>query len=179
MIKSLQKNFDELKALRNDVLKELQTLSETQRTFKPNATTWSINQVLEHLYLSETATEGFIKKKTSGEDKLYQATFKHTWRTFLLKLYLRSSKKFKVPPKAPVEPSGNISFAEITKRWDLLHNDFAVLLNNFDEETANKLIFKHPVAGYFNANQTIRFCYEHIHHHIRQIEALKTQVKDV
>jgi len=177
MIKSLEKNFGELQQLRKEIFDGLQNLTEGQRSFKPDANTWSINQVLEHLYLSETATVEYMKKKTAGGEELYPSTFKHTWRAFLLKLFLRSSKKFKLPPKAPIDPSGKFSFAELTQKWDALRNDFAALLNNFDEATADKLIFRHPRAGYFNARQTIKFSYEHIHHHIRQIEALKAQAK--
>jgi uncharacterized damage-inducible protein DinB len=177
MIKSLEKNFNELQQLQKDIFDGLQGLKEEQRAFKPDAATWSINQVLEHLYLSETATVQYMKKKTSGGEQLYPSTFKHTWRAFLLKLFLRSSKKFKLPPKAPIDPSGKFSFAEITQKWNALRTEFAALLNNFDESTADKLIFKHPRAGYFNARQTIKFSYEHIHHHIRQIEGLKAQAK--
>jgi len=176
MIKSLEKSFGELQQLRKGIFDGLQHLTEAQCAFKPDAYTWSINQVLEHLYLSETATVQYMKKKTGGAEQLHPSTLKHKWRAFLLKLFLRSSKKFKLPQNAPIDPSGKLSYAEITEKWNALRVEFAALLNNFDEATANKLIFKHPIAGYFNAGQTIKFTYEHMHHHLRQIEALKAQL---
>ncbi len=177
MIPSLQKAFSELEQLKAATLKPLETLPEAQRAQKPDAETWSINQVLEHLYLSELATVEYMKKKTGGNETLKPSGFKHFWRSMLLKYFLRSSKKFKLPKTAPIDPSGKIGFDELIEKWKTVRSDFAKLLNQLDEATAEKLIFKHPLAGYFNARQTIRFTYEHFHHHIRQIEALKNTAK--
>lgn len=173
MILELEKRFNSFEELRVETLNAYNNFTKEQLHFKPNADSWSITETFHHLYLSETGTYLYISKKMQSIDELPKSGFKNAWRTFLLKIYLRSNKKFKVPKKAPVNPSGNMAFGDLVEQWNQLRKDFAQQLNQFDVESAKKLTFKHPRIGYINVHQVLTFLEEHFKHHFMQLDAIK------
>ena len=66
MIEKLDKLDKELDAL----FKSLSKYSNEQINLKPNLKKWSIGENLYHLWLTETSTEKYIRKKTSYPDTL-------------------------------------------------------------------------------------------------------------
>lgn len=173
MIFELEKRFNHFEELRVDTLNSFNNLKKEQLHFKPTADSWSITETLHHLYLSESGTYLYMSKKIQSIESLPKSGFKNAWKTFLLKISLRSGKKFKVPSKAPVNPTGDISFGDLVAQWNQLRKDFAQLLNTFDVQSAKKLSFKHPRIGYINAHQVLTFLEEHFKHHLTQLENIQ------
>lgn len=173
MILELEKRFNTFEELRLDTLNSFNNFTKEQLHFKPSADSWSITETLHHLYLSESGTYLYMSKKTQSIHDLPQSGFKNAWKTFLLKISLRSGKKFKVPKKAPVNPTGDISFGDLVAQWNQLRKDFVQLLNTLDVQSAKKLSFKHPRIGYINAHQVLIFLEEHFKHHLKQLEHIQ------
>jgi hypothetical protein len=174
MIFELEKPFNAFEEQRVDLLNSFSNLSKEQLHFKPAPNSWSITETLHHLYLSENGTYLYMGKKLQNVEDLPKSGFKNAWRVFLLKWFLRSNKKFKVPSKANVSPSGDISFGDLVQQWNQLRKDFAQLLDTFDVQSAKKLTFRHPRIGYINAHQVLVFLQEHFNHHLKQLERIKS-----
>lgn len=173
MLKSIEKQFLRFENQRINTLQSLNGLTNEQLSTKPDLESWNLVQVLEHLYLSELASYQYMKKKIETKDSLAKSGFKHAWRTFLLKTILRLPLKFKVPSKAPVNPTGAESFETLVEKWNKLRQDLKILLGNLSEDTAQQLCFKHPRIGYINAFQALSFLREHFNHHTAQIARIK------
>ena len=173
MIFELEKPFHAFEEQRVNLLNELGELTKEQLHFKPSPDNWSITETLQHLFLSEQGTHLYMGKKLQNVEDLPKSGFKNAYRVFLLKWFLRSNKKFKVPPRANVAPSGDVSFGDLTEQWNQLRKDFAEQLNTFDVESAKKLTFKHPRIGYINAHQVLVFLQEHFNHHMKQLDRIK------
>jgi hypothetical protein len=174
MILEIEKPFNAFEEQRVDLLNELGKLSKEQLHFKPAPDSWSITETLQHLYLSESGTYQYMGKKLQNVDALPKSGFKNSFRVFMLKMFLRSNKKFKVPPRAGVAPTGDISIGDLTEQWNQLRKDFAHLLDTFDVKSAQKLTFKHPRIGYINAHQVLVFLQEHFNHHLKQLDRIKS-----
>ncbi len=177
MILEIEKAFDSFEELRVNTLKDLDKLSKEQLHFKPLPDSWSITETLHHLYLAELGTYQYMGKKIQVADTLQKSGFKHAWNTFLLKIFLRSPLKFKLPKKAPIVPTGNISYGDLTAQWNQLRKDFLELLHHFDAASSQKLLFKHPIAGYINAHQALSFLAEHFKHHLKQLARIQHDAK--
>ena len=84
-----------------------------------------------------------------------------------LKLALKSNKRFKAPSVLPV-PS-NSSKEKSLKAWNKTRETLNDLFIGLDPSLYKKEIFRHPIAGYLNAEQTLHFINDHMNHHEKQI----------
>ena len=56
--------WDDLEAVRADVLREVEGLSQAQADWKPSAADWSLGEIVHHLTISEVATGKLTTKLT-------------------------------------------------------------------------------------------------------------------
>lgn len=174
MIVPVEKKFKEIEAQRKSLLDEIAKLSHAQQNFKPSPEAWSILQVLNHLVYAETNTVKYMHKKMQGIATVEKAGVSAKVRLFALNTFLRSPLKFKAPKAAlPVQEDVYI-FDNLRKQWDEVRSEFGEILDLLNPADADKLIFKHPISGKFNIYQTMSFIHEHIGHHIKQIERIKS-----
>jgi len=81
--------------------------------------------------------------------------------------------KYEAPAAAQFQPREYYDFKEIEAEWNELRAEWQEFLDEFDKESAEKLLFKHPLMGRFNLEQTLRFMYEHVDHHRAQIKRIQ------
>jgi len=172
MILLVEKEVASLEKYHQELLDEIDTLTEEQLIFKPDANSWSIIEVLEHMYLTEKGTFLYIKKQTKRADELKKAGLKSKFNSFVLNRALASTHKYKVPVKQAL-PTAELNLEELKEKWDSLRELGKKALDMIDVNLANKLIFKHPVAGMLNIIQTLRFLEAHFNHHLKQIARIK------
>ena len=172
MNQKLLKNFNQLEQQKTELLQLLDNLSTEKYTLSPAPGKWSIAEILTHLLTAEQLTLGYMRKKNSVIKDLENSGWSSTLRLWVLKVSQRIPLKYKAPKiivsKTPESPS----LEEIKKQWALLRADLKNLLAGIEEADQKKLIFKHTMAGRFNASQAIIFLGEHITHHLPQIKRL-------
>lgn len=137
---------------------------------------WSIQQVLLHLLQVQQATLDMLKNSTKKTEKHKKADMKNRLTFIGLKVALMSNFKFKAP-KMISKVDNQVTLHQIKKEWKGVQESFYQFLNEFPEQFQNKLILKHPVAGWLTLNQAIDFLLDHLKHHRRQIELLYSQVE--
>ncbi|MEW9673476.1 DinB family protein [Ammoniphilus sp. 3BR4] len=157
---------DNLYETRNNLVKEITSLSYTQFNGRPGMNKWSIAQVCHHLVLVEQAT---IKAIAWGLKEV-DNTQKERKNIHLI---LDRTKKIKAPNI--VEP--DVEPFEVQSIIDLL-NDSRKKLLTFLSTIEDKSILaeksvKHPAFGELPLDQWIEQIYLHEKRHIEQIKEIK------
>ncbi len=157
---------DNLYETRNNLVKEITSLSYTQFNGRPDLNRWSIAQVCHHLVLVEQAT---IKAIEWGLKKV-DNTQKERKNVHLL---LDRTKKFKAP--VIVEP--DVEPFEVQSIIDLLNDSrkkFQTFLSTIEDTSIlGEKSCKHPALGELPLDQWIEQIYLHEQRHTEQIKEIK------
>ncbi|MED3552664.1 DinB family protein [Cytobacillus praedii] len=158
---------DNLSETRNNLVKEITILSDTELNSKPDMDMWSIAQVCHHLVLVEEATIKAIVWGLKDNDRT------STERKNIHLTLLDRTKKIKAPKI--VEP--DVAPFEGPQIIDLL-NDSRKKLLAFLNTIEDKAILegksvKHPALGELPLDQWIEQIYLHEQRHIDQIKEIK------
>lgn len=162
-----------LEALKGSVLNEFKNYSDKQLQFRPDAESWNLLQVLEHLVLAEKMTLLSIRKGLSRGDRVRNQSAGSKLRMMALKIALFLPLKFKAPKMVEVGNSGK-GFRELSKDWDIVREQIRELLAGANEEALRKELFLHPRAGMLTIPQALDFLKSHLQHHQKQIESIKS-----
>ena len=157
---------DNLYETRNNLVKEITSLSYTQFNGRLGMNMWSIAQVCHHLVLVEQAT---IKAIAWGLKKVDNTQIERK----NVQLVLDRTKKFKAPEI--VEP--DVEPFEVQSIIDLLNDSrkkFLTFLSTIEDKSilAEKS-FKHPALGELPLDQWIEQMYLHEQRHTEQIKEIK------
>ena len=157
---------DNLYETRNNLVKEITSLSYTQFNGRLGMNMWSIAQVCHHLVLVEQAT---IKAIAWGLKKVDNTQTERK----NVHLILDRTKKFKAPEI--VEP--DVEPFEVQSIIDLLNDSRKKLLTFLstieDKSILAEKSFKHPALGELPLDQWIEQIYLHEQRHTEQIKEIK------
>jgi hypothetical protein len=168
----LKNNFDNLERQLDGLLELVRPLNYVQQNFKPESDSWSILQVFRHMIQSEGQINLYLRKKILGVKTIGRAGLAAKVRSIILNTAMRMSIKYKVPDAIKVEFEDNYNFETLSTEWRLLRKEIRSFLENIDDETARKEIFRHPVVGRMSIIQGLTFMQEHLARHIRQVERI-------
>jgi len=172
MHKSLEKYWIRLQENKEYYDALLKVFNEEQLNFKPDENSWSMLQVMHHLFTSEKLSLEFVKNFDFNR-KNVKLGLKSQLKTILLVNRLNSKKKFKAPKvleqKAP-ELGLSSDAHTFHHQWNDLRADMKKVLNDFPEEKLNYFVFNQPVTGKMKIGQTLQFFNAHMNHHKHQIE---------
>ena len=172
MIEKLDRLDKELDIL----FKSLSKYSNEQINLKPNLKKWSIGENLYHLWLSETSTEKYIRKKTSYPDTLVNVNPIATLKLSILYFIFFIGIKFKAP-KILVDPIPNkIDLKKLKKKWLESRKSFKTLIESLDENDLNKGVLRHPLVGRINMKMTLDFLFYHFKNHKKIIHKLDKNI---
>ncbi|WP_237582634.1 DinB family protein [Pontibacillus yanchengensis] len=153
---------------RQEVLNFVDTLSNEKATTKPDQHTWSVVEVLEHLYLMENVVikqiEHAIKNgevKEVGEKPIHKTT-------------IRTQK---VDAPETVQPKGHFQTIEDAKQGlEQSREATLFLIHNKDQELLQHRTFPHPLFGDMNLEQWIEFIGWHELRHLEQMKEVHNQL---
>jgi len=155
---------------RSEILQILNALNDEEFTATPITGGWTISQVINHLISAETGIFKYISKKKLGAENLKDAGVRNQFNSTALKLALKSNKRFKAPSFFSVPD--NTPKENCLTSWNQGRESLYQLFTDLDATLLTKEIFKHPIAGYLNASQTIQFITNHTDHHAKQINRI-------
>ena len=157
---------DNLYETRNNLVKEIASLSYTQFNGRLGMNMWSIAQVCHHLVLVEQAT---IKAIAWGLKKVDNTQTERK----NVQLVLDRTKKFKAPEI--VEP--DVEPFEVQSIIDLLNDSrkkfLTFLSTSEDKSILAEKSFKHPALDELPLDQWIEQIYLHEQRHAEQIKEIK------
>ncbi len=167
----LAKKYNEIEKIKQEFLLKIETISPEKSNTVPAEGKWSLGQVYFHLYYAESGTIKVIQKNLRENKIKNKSGISDNLRSVLLKAVMRSPLKIKAPAVASKVPD-SITIDEIKEYFAMNSENYRQLLNDLPMELEDKQIFKHPLAGLFNIEQTIHFVREHYLHHEKQVNAL-------
>jgi hypothetical protein len=155
---------------REAVLAAVSAIHESNRDLRPEASTWSVAEVLEHLHTVESGIAKLLgrsiqKAREAGAETEQDFTsLMHSLDSLQL---TNRSRSFDAP--GPVQPRGKLSSAEALvalgeSRQQLLH---AILTGEGLALTG--IVYPHPLVGMLNLYQWILFVGQHEGRHSEQI----------
>lgn len=164
-----QQQMDELEHLRSELLERLSALDSAVLNRKPADGGWSVSQVLAHVILAERLSLGYLRKKIQKPESIPRSGMAGAFKSRALALFLRLPFKVSAPARSAEVPDA-AELSDLTRDWIEVRSGWQDFLKDYPIELANKAIYKHPVAGRLNLEQTLRFLIEHLSRHTRQIE---------
>jgi uncharacterized damage-inducible protein DinB len=127
--------------------------------------TWTISQILMHLYLMEKEiTKAIVKAIQEGEH--LSATEKPVHLTAIRK------KKFKAPVYS-TPPNDYITYIELQAKLERSRKELLDVINRLTEEQLVNFSAPHPVFERLNIKQYVEFIGYHEDRHRQQIEDVK------
>jgi uncharacterized damage-inducible protein DinB len=174
MNRALEKIYTVLEVQRSDLFNQLQGCTPAQLQSKPSPSSWSVLQILTHLYASEKLSFNYIKKKSLGIQTVGNAGLRQLMLMPILKISQRLPLRFKAPKVVVENTPEPLTLEQLIDQWSLLRLELKVHLENVSDGNLKKLVYKHPFAGRLSLPQAMQFFAEHINHHQPQIKkALK------
>lgn len=161
--------METLGKLRSEVLARLSNLSSEALNRKPGAGGWSAAQVLAHVIQAERLSLQYLRKKTQKPELIPRSGVIAAIKSRALGLFLRLPFKVSAPPRTAEVPE-SAELRDLEQDWDRVRSGWRDFLRDFPPELARKAIYKHPVAGRLNLEQTLRFLIDHLRRHAGQIE---------
>ncbi|MFZ4201224.1 DinB family protein [Lysinibacillus sp. NPDC056220] len=153
-------------ATREQLLQEINLLSDAEFNSKPDAQSWSIAQICHHLILVEEATKKAITWGLTSQEQLAPERKD-------MGLLLDRTRKIQAPNI--VEPSEEPF--QVQRMLELLATtraDFLGFLDTIEDADAlTKRTMKHPALGECPLDQWIEQIYLHEQRHIQQIQEIK------
>ncbi|MBW7467906.1 putative damage-inducible protein DinB [Pontibacter aydingkolensis] len=167
----LEIKYLNLEKSRNRLLDVLEGLDDDILNTPPAEGKWSINQIIYHLIEVEKLTTGYVANKLQKKESLVTSSFTHSFKSLLLKLALRSGRKYKAPAVVADVPD-TVMLHKMRQHWDDTRFKLEDVLNEVPGELMDKCLFKHPYVGPLSITQTLSFLQDHFDHHERQIQQL-------
>jgi uncharacterized damage-inducible protein DinB len=169
---TLENKFVRLERDRIELLRVLASLSEEVLNKPPDATHWSIIQILSHLLTAEGLTLTYLKKTSLGKNYLRNSGTVESLKTFLLTVSQRLPLKYKAPSIIVEQSPVGIALPSAAEKWSGTRKELKNFLETIEDRDLLKLIYKHPVAGRLNVVQALTFMHDHFRHHLPQIYRL-------
>ncbi|TVR19127.1 MAG: DinB family protein [Balneolaceae bacterium] len=176
MKRKLYQAYDKLERQREKILQKTEGLNGDQLSRNPAEGKWSILQILAHLVKAESLSLTFIERSYSRYSELPDAGISSAIRFQLLKWGLKLPISYKAPAMA--DTTGyNPDFDELINDWEKVRDRLKLFIEECDDASLGKSVYKHPRAGDLNVLQATKFMQFHVAHHEKQLENLITAVK--
>lgn len=144
----------------------------------PSEGAWSPHQVAEHVYRAERATLRGLEHQLDPKNERRDVGKTSRLRVAAVMTTLKAPKKYRVPEKANVWPSG-MDHEEMKSNWAGFNERWKKLTNDFPDQLEAVALIKHPLAGPLTLNQCLQFLTLHSARHLKQlkrtIEAVSSQ----
>lgn len=160
--------MEENHRIREALLASVSSLDDTQLNKRADHSSWSIMEVLEHLFLIEMVVANAIAEEAKNEGSI---------RTDDKPIHFTVDRRHKVKAPSFIEPSGEFMTIEevrikLNKSRKALVNAFV----NVEESVLEQKSYPHPVFGPLSLKQWVPFVGLHEKRHLEQIEEIKARL---
>ena len=152
------------------VLETVRSWPTELQVWRPADGGWNALEVLDHLVRTESGICGVVARGLGTPQRMSVRDgvgFLFVERVFL------SRRRVKVPAAAEefILPGEGLALEEIAARWDQARLDLRRVAR--EAEGCRGGVFRHPVSGWMNFEQVLRFFSAHIVHHEFQLVRIR------
>lgn len=169
MIIDLQKRFDKLESKRISFFAQLNALTAEQLAFRPHADHWNMQDIAQHLMLSESA---FLLQVTEKTFKPRKARFHPIAGTVIVWIVFKFGFHVKAPAKSVI-PTEPMTVETSSVLWSEKRTVLKNYLEMLNETSARKKTFFHPVRGPIHTYALLDFLIIHFDHHMKQVKRIR------
>jgi len=156
---------NELTKSMNEVAATVRGLNDIQFNFKPDAETWSVAEIMEHIALSENNIFEMMKGSLNAESEAAQASTMQDAEVIALML----DRSHKVKTFKPFEPSGKFgSFEGSIEAFNKTRKEHIEYILTTDDDLRNH--FSTLPFGTLDAYQMVLFMSGHTQRHVMQMK---------
>jgi len=164
--------LDAVEALREDLLDAVRPLDADLLRVRPEPTSWSLVEILEHLVRAEetvlgpegTGVEG-AARAGPGSRILYGVV----WAILRLGIPVQV-------PAAEMRPRGEVGLADLTEEWRARHLGLRRYLKGLDPGGLRRPVFAHPVIGSLRPREALVLGEIHLRRHQGQLHRTRAAV---
>ena len=166
--------MDYLNQTKEDFLKAIEGLTDSQLTFKADTTKWSILDCAEHIALAEQGIFSIVQEQLKQpSDSLKQKEITVKEKDIIARL---TNRTFKVQSPETIKPSGKFPNIEAIKQFFTKQRDNCIAYVGITNDDVHYHYWKHPATGTIDLYQTIILMAAHCKRHTLQIEEVKANV---
>lgn len=136
---------------------------------RPRPDKWSIQEIVEHLVLSESGVFGHVNELEQRKPR--ERSLKDRTLYWVVMFILRFDIPVKVPSPAMI-PEGKRGVGHQWAQWEANHRVLRSWADASDARVLRQALFAHPVAGPMTTTETLRMLEVHLDRHIRQIDGI-------
>jgi hypothetical protein len=133
----------------------------------PAQTAWSLSEIAHHLVVAER--EILQQLCSQNTNRNVRRNLRDRLGAMTVGMAFRYGFRVRTPMNSVI-PRAGLSYEEISTAWDKTRAELAAYLAEVTEASYDQLVFRHPVAGRMNIEQTLDLIGQHITHHLRQVE---------
>lgn len=168
MLEILERSLRQLEIKRERLLDSIGHISEEQLRRKPDPQSWSILEVVEHLVLAEQL----------APHPSYNGPVPRSGRkSFELVSYVLNNDVIVGVPDSRMEPGGGATYAALCRTWSAARKRLEQALEDVTEDTLNRPLTHHAVAGALTPVDLLRLIDMHVDHHQRQIDRIREELQ--
>jgi hypothetical protein len=156
---------------KNEIDALLQYVSSSKFNLKVNDHSWSMAQIIQHIFLAESQTLDAIKWRLKNKNNFPTVSLWARIRVWYTICLFQLQFKLKAPNfVTPIE--NEINKNDLLKQWQDTRNEWSQLVYKFPKNMENKVVYKHPILGYLSLSLTLKFMFHHLIRHHHQIVTL-------
>ena len=172
MLPNIQEKYESLIEKREDLLRQLASLSGEVLSFKAGPDKWSIVEVIEHLVMVE---KDFLQQLSinfgastldpkSRTPEKYQTVIKVMTRDIPVDV-----------PDKRMEPHGRLTLDELLNQWVDIRKKLQGLLSEMKSDNRDDPVYRHPYGGPLDIGESLNFIDVHFDNHMRHIDIILAQ----
>lgn len=167
---SIQARLHSIETKRKRLQQVVSELEPEVVAARPHPDKWSIQEIVEHLVLSETGVFGPVAELEHRTPR--QRSVKDRTLYWVVMCVLRFDIPVKVPSPAMI-PEGKRCVGDHWVQWEANHRALRDWVDASDARVLEQALFSHPVAGPMTVTATLRMLEVHLDRHIRQIDGIR------
>ena len=132
---------------------------------------WSGDELLLHLFLTEKLTLSYLKKKVAENKVSTSRSWTSFIRSYFLLRFLRSKRKARSPKFVnPRLYEGSKSRTTVLSAFRKTRGDWEEFIKEQEWDFWTRDVFKHPYAGPLKGTQMMKFLLTHFERHLGQFK---------
>jgi hypothetical protein len=158
--------LDSIERKRSQLMDFVSGMDATLAAARPRPEKWSVQEIVEHLVLSEAGVFGNLDEL--GQRRPRSQGFKDR----ILYLVVIFILRFDIPVQVPspeMRPRGDVPLSKLREQWESNHARLRAWTVSMEGPQLAQPLFVHPVAGPITTIEALRMLEVHLDRHTRQI----------
>jgi uncharacterized damage-inducible protein DinB len=169
--------YQRLESRRKSLMEVIHSMPDELYVKNPSPAEWSVAQVAQHLFLSESLSLAYLRKKLMYPESVPRYHPKSWLGILLTKVIFLTGYKVKAPPMIDMWKKEHIvTPEELDIQWSTMRKELMEFIETHHPAFGTHLAFRHPFAGRMTMYQMLMFFNAHMAHHQKQVRRILKKI---